>query len=112
MARHPCRPDLRFELPAARSRGRRWVRGFEGEAGERLRGGVDQSDEPRSLRPRLSSAKKKAVNFVLLPLWIGKTEVVAFPGSRGGIARPHGASTNTRNSVSVLPRLPRFFHPP
>ena len=65
--RHPCRPDLRFALPAARPRGSLCVRGFEGEVRERLRGGVDQSDEPRSLRPRLSSAKKKAIKNEGLP---------------------------------------------
>ncbi len=56
--RHTCRPDLRFELRAARPRGSLCVRGFQGEVCERLRGGVDQSDEPRSLRPRLSALEE------------------------------------------------------
>ena len=67
--RHACRPDLRFALSAARPRGSLCVRGLQGEVRERLRGGVDQSDEPRSLRPQLSSAKKKAVNFAPVPLF-------------------------------------------
>jgi hypothetical protein len=43
---------------------------------------VDQSDEPRSLRPRLIPAKSKSVNLVLSPVpvvWTGKNQVVAFP---------------------------------
>src|SRR5271170_3423069 len=44
--RHPCRPDLRIELAAARPRGSLCVRGLEGEVCERLRRGVDQGDEP------------------------------------------------------------------
>jgi catalase-peroxidase len=36
-------------------RGSLCVRGLEGEVREGLRGGVDQGDEPRSLRPRLIS---------------------------------------------------------
>ena len=43
--RHPCRPDLRFALAAARARGSLCLRGREGEVRERLRGGVDQGDE-------------------------------------------------------------------
>ena len=34
------------------------MRGLEGEVREGLRGGVDQGDEPRSLRPRLISAER------------------------------------------------------
>src|ERR1700756_3587274 len=48
--RQPCRPDLRFALPAASPGGGLCVRRLEGEVCERLRGGVDQSDEQRSLR--------------------------------------------------------------
>src|SRR6476659_4293791 len=33
------------------------MRGLEGEVREGLRGGVDQGDEPRSVRPRLISAE-------------------------------------------------------
>src|SRR5260370_12039222 len=58
--RHPCRPDLRFALAAARPRGSLCVRGLEGEVRERLRGSMDQGDEPRSLRPRLISAEKSS----------------------------------------------------
>ena len=56
--RHPCRPDLRFALAAPGPRGSLCVRGLEGEVRERLRGGVDQGDEPRSLRPCLISAER------------------------------------------------------
>ena len=55
--RHARRPDLRFALAAARPRGSLCVRGLEGEVREGLRGGVDQGDEPRSLRPRLIPSK-------------------------------------------------------
>ena len=58
MDRHACRPDLRFALAAARPRGSLCVRGLEGEVCERLRGGVDQGDGRRSLRPRLISAER------------------------------------------------------
>ena len=39
-----------------RCRGSLCVRGLEGEVCERLRGGLEQGDEPRSLRPRLIAA--------------------------------------------------------
>ena len=55
--RHPRRPDLRFALAAARACGSLCLRGLEGEVREGLRGGVDQGDERRSLRPRLISAE-------------------------------------------------------
>ena len=48
--RHPRRPDLRFALAAPCPRGSLCILGLEGEVRERLRGGVDQGDEPRSLR--------------------------------------------------------------
>ncbi len=51
--RHPCRPDLRFALAAPRPRRSLCVRRLAGEVCERLRRGVDQGDEPRSLRSRL-----------------------------------------------------------
>src|SRR6266480_3010231 len=54
---HACRPDLRFAFPAAGPGGSLCVCGREGEVCERLRGGVDQGDESRSLRPRLISAE-------------------------------------------------------
>ena len=50
--RHPRRPDLRFALAASRVRGSLCLRGLEGEVREGLRGGLDQGDERRSLRPR------------------------------------------------------------
>ncbi len=52
--RHPRRPDLRFALAASRLRGSLWVQRLEGEVREGLRRGVDQGDEPRPLRPRLT----------------------------------------------------------
>ena len=57
--RHPCRPDLRFALAAACSRGSLCMLGLEGEVRERLRGGVEQGDEPRSLRGGLGSMEKR-----------------------------------------------------
>ena len=50
---HPRRPDLWFALAAARAGGSLCVRGLEGEVRAGLRGGLDQGDGPRSLRPRL-----------------------------------------------------------
>jgi hypothetical protein len=58
--RHACRPDLRFALSAPGPRGSLCVRGLEGEVCERLRGGVDQGDERRSLRPCLISAERSS----------------------------------------------------
>ena len=48
------RVDLIFgsQLPAARARRGLWLRGREGEVRAGLRGGLDQGDEPRPLRPR------------------------------------------------------------
>src|SRR5438876_6477199 len=54
---HACRPDLWFAFPAAGPGGSLCVCGREGEVCERLRGGVDQGDESRSLRPCLISAE-------------------------------------------------------
>ena len=62
--RHPCRPDLRFALATARPRGSLCILGREGEVRERLRGGVEQGDEPRSLRGGLGSAEKGAFGDV------------------------------------------------
>jgi hypothetical protein len=49
------RVDLIFgsHLATARPRGSLWVRGFEREVRERLRGGMGQGDEPGPLRSRL-----------------------------------------------------------
>src|SRR3974377_1875632 len=57
MDRHACRPDLRFALAAAGARGSLCLRGLEGEVCERLRGCLEQGDEPRSLRPCLISGE-------------------------------------------------------
>ena len=53
--RHPCRPDLRLALAAARVRRSLCAGRREGEVRARLRGGLDQGDERRSLRPCLIS---------------------------------------------------------
>ncbi len=50
---HRRRPRLRFELPAPSHLGGLRMRRLEGEVRARLRGGVGQGHEPRSLRPRL-----------------------------------------------------------
>src|ERR1019366_6751590 len=65
--RHTCRPDLRFELRAARPCGSLWERGLSGEVRERLRGGLDQGDEPGSLRSRLSSAEEESCRLSTNP---------------------------------------------
>ena len=44
--RHPCRPHLRFELPAPGPGGSLRKCGLAGEVRARLRGGVEQGDEP------------------------------------------------------------------
>ena len=62
--RHARRPDLRFALAAACPCGSLCVRGLEGEVRERFRGGVDQGDEPRSLRRGLRLGK---CSRILLP---------------------------------------------
>ena len=56
---HGRRSCLRFQLPAPRHRGSLCVRRLEGGVCEGLRGCVEQGDEPRSLRPGLSSAEKE-----------------------------------------------------
>jgi catalase (peroxidase I) len=53
--RHARRPDLRLALAASRLRGGLCLRGLEGEVREGLRGGVDQGDERRPLRPRVGA---------------------------------------------------------
>ena len=60
MDRHPRRPDLRLALAAARARGSLWLRGREGEVREGLRGGLDQGDERRPLRPCVIAAEAPA----------------------------------------------------
>src|SRR5258708_2977899 len=57
--RHACGPDLRFALPVTSLRGSLWGRGLQGEVCEGLRGGVDQGDEQRSVRPRLRPAEEE-----------------------------------------------------
>src|SRR3954471_8648097 len=52
--RHPCGPDFRFALAASRLRRSLCMCGLKGKVRERLCGGVDQSNEPRSLRRRLA----------------------------------------------------------
>ena len=49
--RHACRSRLRFELPAPGPGGSLWKRGRAGEVCPGLRRGLDQGDEPGSLRP-------------------------------------------------------------
>ena len=51
-------PDLRLALAASRAGGGLWLRGLAAEVRERLRGGVDQGDEPRPLRSCLISDRK------------------------------------------------------
>ena len=59
--RHPCRPHLRFELAScAPSRKSMRQDDAQAEVRDRLRGGLDQGDERRSLRPRLISAERRA----------------------------------------------------
>ena len=58
--RHPGRPDLRLALAAARAGGSLCLRRFAGEVRAGLRRGLDQGDEPRSLRPRLSAWKSES----------------------------------------------------
>src|SRR5689334_16676032 len=54
MDRHPCRPCLRCAFAAPRIRGSVWLRRFAGEVRKGLRGGMDEGDERRSLRSRLT----------------------------------------------------------
>jgi hypothetical protein len=51
--RHPCRPDLRVALAAARPPGSLCVRRLEGEVCERLRPDMNQGRGPRSVGSRL-----------------------------------------------------------
>ena len=64
MDSHACRPDLRLALAAAGTRGSLCVERLEGNVCERLRGGVEQGDERRSLRPGLRSAKQKLALYL------------------------------------------------
>ncbi len=59
--RHPRRPNLRFALAVAGVRGGLCLRGLEGEIREGLRGGVEQGDERRPLRPPRRSAEGRRV---------------------------------------------------
>ena len=58
--RQPRRPRLRVELRAARAGGGLRERRREGEVRERLRRGVEQGDERRPVRPRLTAADVQA----------------------------------------------------
>ena len=88
--RHPRRPDLRFALAAARPRGSLCMRRLEGEVRERLRGGVDQGDEPRSLRPRLSLHREENCQN-LFPLF--------------GLAKPEGSFSARKGWIAPLSSL-------
>src|SRR5262249_45664075 len=79
--RHARRLDLRFALPAAGPRGSLCVRGLEGEVCEGLRGGVDQGDEPRPLRPRLISAEGTSRAFGAQPQPIEVAHVLRRPST-------------------------------
>ena len=57
MDRHARRPGLRFELAAAGAGRGLWKFRRAGEVRRRLRGGLEQGDEPGSLRPGLSSPR-------------------------------------------------------
>ena len=57
--RHACGPDLRLALAASRSCRSLRLRGFEGEVRQGLRGGLEQGDERRPLRPRLISCRRR-----------------------------------------------------
>ena len=59
--RHACRPDLWFALAAPRVCGGLCVQRCAGEVRAGLRGGLEQGDEPGSLRPRLMLAKRRPV---------------------------------------------------
>src|SRR5260370_14598652 len=96
--RHPCRPDLRFALAAARPRGSLCVRGLEGEVRERLRGSMDQGDEPRSLRPRLISAEKSS-----------RTSGGKWAAFQNGLKRRPDASPS---QLYLCPLLPDCFAAP
>src|SRR5271167_4877921 len=66
---HEGGPHLRFAFTAARICGGLRLRGFEGEVREGLCGGVEQSDERRSVRSRLKrlrrdpSARRAAIGY-------------------------------------------------
>jgi hypothetical protein len=64
-----------------------------------LRGCMEQGHEPRSLRPGLSAANKKAVNFVLLRLLGSRQPKSALFRTRGGASRPRTAFTKRRKGV-------------
>ena len=50
--RHPRRPDLRLQLPAPRAGGGLRLHRLQRKVRSRLRGRLDQSHEPRPLRPQ------------------------------------------------------------
>src|SRR5208283_6047888 len=94
MDRHPRRSCLRFELPAPGNRGSLCMRRLEGGVCEGLRGCVEQGDEPRSLRPCLSSAEKRAVNLVL-------TLVSKIRGGAIGPARAKKSATSVEGGTHI-----------
>src|SRR5262245_27592849 len=81
MDRHARRPDLRFALAAARLQRSLRLLGLEGEVREGLRGGVDQGDESRPLRPRLISADRTARAFRAQPRLIEAAQVLRSPST-------------------------------
>ena len=60
--RHACRPHLRFELPAPGPGGSLRMLGRAGEVRPGLRRGLEQGDEPRSLRPCVISEEFRQVS--------------------------------------------------
>src|SRR5579864_9129404 len=74
---NPRRPSLRLELAAPSNRGSLWLRGLQGEVCERLRGGVEQGDEPRPLRPCLSSAEREMSAALQQAIAVGQGQTVS-----------------------------------
>ena len=92
--RHACRSRLRLELPAPRPGGGLRKLGCPGEVRPGLRRGLDQGDEPRSLRPGVTLARSAARPRAALrgalgwhqALWPGADEIGA-PGLAQRLAR-------------------------
>ena len=83
------------------------LRGLEGEVRERLRGGVDQGDERRSLRPRLISPAASLGDFSAEPrlrlVLAARSRIPALARSscgQGGVNAARKAANRFINQVS------------
>ena len=98
--RHPRRPDLRLALAAARPGGSLCLRRLEAEVRAGFRGGVDQGDGPRPLRPRLIAAAEGPGRYAVPPAGRAKRTAARARAFSASVSRSRGGAVVTSESIS------------